>query len=211
MRSCVGAMDSVARAPPTEVITQVGGDREVHQPEGQGAVDELALVVAGDRDAVRRLLDESGPVVFGYVLARVGGVRSVADDLVQDTFLEAIRSAHTFRGDSLLTTWLCAIARRRIARHFEAERRAMGVDDEAALDVGEGVTAAAEDVVDQRDEVVRALGRLPVLHRQVLVRKYLDDLPVAEIATELGRSVVQVQSLLQRARVGLRRELEVVA
>ena len=205
-------MDSAVPAPPTEVITQVGGDHDVHHPDGQGAVDELALVVAGDRDAVRRLLDESGPVVFGYVLARVGGARSVADDLVQDTFLEAIRSAHTFRGDSLLTTWLCAIARRRIARHFEAERRAAGLDDDAVLDVGEGsVGVAAEEVVDQRDEVVRALGRLPVLHRQVLVRKYLDDLPVAEIAAELGRSVVQVQSLLQRARVGLRRELEVVA
>lgn len=65
--------------------------------EGSEAVAELARVVAGDRDAVRRLLDDSGPVVFGYVLARVGGVRAVADDLVQDTFLEAIRSAHTFR------------------------------------------------------------------------------------------------------------------
>ena len=208
-------MDSGSLAPPTEVMTRVGGDRDVAAAPDEGssdAVAELALVVAGDRDAVRRLLDESGPVVFGYVLARVGGVRSVADDLVQDTFLEAIRSAHTFRGDSLLTTWLCAIARRRVARHFEAERRTMGVDDETSLDVG-GVADADDGVdgVDQRDEVVRALGRLPVLHRQVLVRKYLDDLPVAEIAAELGRSVVQVQSLLQRARVGLRRELEVVA
>jgi len=42
----------------------------------------------------------------------------------------------------------------------------------------------------------------------VLVLKYLDDLSVGEIATELGRSPVQVQSLLQRARDGLRRVLE---
>jgi RNA polymerase sigma-70 factor, ECF subfamily len=165
--------------------------------------------VAGDAAAVRRLLDESGPVVYGYVLARVG-TRSVADDVVQDTFLEAIRSAHTFRGDSLLTTWLCAIARRRVARHFEAERRALVDGGEDGLDV---LTGPDDDVdeVDRRDEVVRALGRLPVLHRQVLVRKYLDDCPVAEIATELGRTTVQVQSLLQRARVGLRRQLEVSA
>ncbi len=207
-----GAMDSVAPAPPTEVIAQVGGDRGAVGDAGGGdaeAVAELARVVAGDADAVRRFLDESGPVVFGYVLARVGGVRSVADDLVQDTFLEAIRSAHTFRGESLVTTWLCAIARRRVARHFEAERRAFGVDDAGVLDVGD--TGVAEDAVDQRDEVVRALGRLPVLHRQVLVRKYLDDCPVVEIAAELGRTPVQVQSMLQRARQGLRRELEVIA
>lgn len=202
-------MDLGATTPRSGVIVRVGGG-----VDGAEAVEELARVVAGDAGAVRRLLDESGPAVFGFVLARVGGVRAVADDLVQDTFLEAIRSAPTFRGDSMLTTWLCAIARRRVARHFEAERRALGLgaaadDEDVVLDVP--VAVVEVDVVDQRDEVVRALGRLPVLHRQVLVRKYLDDCPVAEIAAELGRSVVQVQSLLQRARVGLRRELEVVA
>ena len=195
-------MDSGRDAPPTDVI-EVG--IEVDQGD---EVAELARVVAGDRDAVRRLVDRSGPVVFGYVLARVGGVRAVADDLVQDTFLEAIRSAHTFRGESQLTTWLCAIARRRLARHFEAERRALGGaadDDDPTLDVVGG--AEAEREVDERDAVVRALGRLPVLHRQVLVRKYLDDCAVADIADELGRTPVQIQSLLQRARNGLRREL----
>ena len=202
-------MDFVVSAPPTEVIAPVGTEDGLGHPEAEALVAELGRVVAGDRDAVRRLLDDSGPVVFGYVLARVGGARSVADDIVQDTFLEAIRSAHTFRGESLLTTWLCAIARRRVARHFEAERRALGVDDETILDVADA--APGLESVDQRDEVVRALGRLPVLHRQVLVRKYLDDCPVADIAAELGRSPVQVQSLLQRARQGLRRELEVVA
>ena len=45
-------------------------------------------------------------------------------------------------------------------------------------------------------------------HRQVLVMKYLDELSVSQIADEMGRSPVQVQSLLQRARDGLRRALE---
>jgi RNA polymerase sigma-70 factor (ECF subfamily) len=181
---------------------------------GLVANDSLVRAAAGDAQAVRLLLDTAGPVVYGYVVARVGGRRSVADDLVQDTFLEAMRSAHTFRGESLVTTWLCAIARRRIARHFEAERRHAVADGELARETTPRRPGAVDDevaVVDQRDEVVRALGRLPVLHRQVLVRKYLDDCPVAEIAAELGRTTVQVQSLLQRARTGLRRELGATA
>jgi DNA-directed RNA polymerase specialized sigma24 family protein len=56
--------------------------------------------------------------------------------------------------------------------------------------------------------MIRALGKLPALHRHVLVLKYLDDRSVADIAAELKRPVVQVQSLLQRARTGLRRQLE---
>ena len=66
----------------------------------------------------------------------------------------------------------------------------------------------ARDEVERRDEIVRALGLLPAVHRQVLVMKYLDELSVSQIADELGRSPVQVQSLLQRARDGLRRALE---
>ena len=48
---------------------------------------------------------------------------------------------------------------------------------------------------------------MPAVHRQVLVLKYLDGRSVAEIAEAVGRSRVQVQSLLQRARDGLRSEL----
>lgn len=166
-------------------------------------VDLLVAAAAGEPDAVRALLDGCGSAVYGFVYARVGGDAAVADDLVQETFIEAMRSAHTFRGEAALRTWLCTIARRRVARHWEAERKA-----EVAR---AGLTLVGSDErtdVERRDEIVRALGRLPVVHRQVLVLKYLDDLTVEQIARELGRSPVQVQSLLQRARAGLRKVLE---
>ena len=168
---------------------------------GNPEVELLSEAATGRDDAVRRLVDDYGPTVFGFVLARVGGHRVVADDVVQDTFIEAMRSASTFRGDAALSTWLCAIARRRVARHYAAERRQ--ADREVVPPPDD-----AERLVDARDEVTRALGRLSALHRQVLVLKYLDELTVLEIASELDRTAVQIQSLLQRARVALRAELE---
>ncbi|HEV7888122.1 MAG TPA: sigma-70 family RNA polymerase sigma factor, partial [Acidimicrobiales bacterium] len=89
--------------------------------------------------------------------------------------------------------------------YYEAERRKEVVNSGLRLIDG-GPDEAVE--VDRRDEVVRALGHLPPLHRQVLVLKYLDERSVEDIAAELGRSRVQVQSLLQRARTGLRKTLE---
>lgn len=162
----------------------------------------LAAAAAGEPESVRALLDHAGPTVYGFIYARVGGRAEVAEDLTQETFIESVRSAHTFRGEAALRTWMCAIARRRIARYFEAERR-----NEIARS---GLVAINADIdpIEQRDEVIRALGQLSALHRQVLVLKYLEDMPVEAIARELGRSAVQVQSLLQRARAGLRRELE---
>jgi RNA polymerase sigma factor (sigma-70 family) len=102
-----------------------------------------------------------------------------------------------------LRTWLCAIAGRRIARYFEAERRDEVVRSGLSL-----IGAEPDASIEERDEIIRALGRLPALHRQVLVMKYLDDSTVEEIAAKLDRTRVQVQSLLQRARAGLRREIE---
>ena len=167
----------------------------------------LEAMAAGDADAVRRLIASAGPVVYGYLYARVGGDPTAAEDLLQETFLEAIKSAASFRGDSELSTWICAIARRRLARWYEGERRRAVV--ERGLVVVEGGGDDSGDLeVDDRDELIRAMGRLPALHRQVLVLKYLDGRSVAEIAIEIGRSRVQVQSLLQRSRDGLRREIE---
>lgn len=168
----------------------------------------LRAAATGDPAAVRRLLDEAGPVLYGYVFARVGGDEEAAADIVQDTFLEAMRSASSFRGDSAVTTWLCSIASRRLARHYEAERRQSEARRGLAA-VPDPDVVEESDLVAERDLVVRALGRLSVVHRQVLVMKYLDGRAVAEIASELDRTRVQVQSLLQRARDALRAELEV--
>ncbi len=167
----------------------------------------MRAVGLGEPAAVRRLVDEAGPIVFGFLFARVGGDEAVAADLLQETFLEAVRSASGFRGESSAATWVCAIARHRIARHFERERRQDIARHGLVLLHGEGEpTERAEGYldVDRRDQVVRALGTLTPLHRQVLVMKYLDNCSVEEIATDLGKTRVQVQSLLQRARSGLR-------
>jgi RNA polymerase sigma factor (sigma-70 family) len=166
--------------------------------------ERLGAAAKGDPAAVRWLLDEVAPVVHGFLYARLGGDRVVAEDLLQETLLAAVRAAESFRGEAAVSTWMCGIARHLVARHYESERRA---------EVTRSKLRAVEESDDReeellrREEVAQALGRLPVLHRQVLVLKYLDGLAVTEIAEEVGRSRVQVQSLLQRARDGLRREL----
>jgi RNA polymerase sigma-70 factor (ECF subfamily) len=170
----------------------------------------LVAAAAGDHDALRWLLDEVAPIVYGFVYARVGGDEAAAEDLLQETLMEAVKGASSFKGEASASTWMCAIARRRLGRYYESERRAevarrslRVVDD--ARDSDE--VAGTAELVERQDEVVRALGRLPALQRQVLVMKYLEDMPVQDIAAVVKRSRVQVQSLLQRGRDGLRREL----
>ncbi|HUC15986.1 MAG TPA: sigma-70 family RNA polymerase sigma factor [Acidimicrobiales bacterium] len=167
----------------------------------------LAAAAAGEHEALRWLLDDVAPVVYGFVFARVGGDEATAEDLLQETLLEAVRGAAAFRGESAVSTWLCAIARRRLARYYETERRAEVARGSLRLVDNHVAAGLGADLVERQDEVVRALGRLPALQRQVLVLKYLEELSVEDIAGQVSRSRVQVQSLLQRGREGLRRQL----
>ena len=195
-------------------VGQAGVAEEFDDPneasEARARASEAQLLIAaaaGEHEALRWLLDDVAPVVYGFLFARVGGDEATAEDLLQETLLEAVRGATAFRGESAVSTWLCAIARRRLARYYETERRAEVARGSLRLVDTHAAAGLGADLVERQDEVVRALGRLPALQRQVLVLKYLEDLSVEDIAEQVSRSRVQVQSLLQRGREGLRRQL----
>ena len=191
-------------------MTTASGAEGVGPGEKPAERELLRAAAGGDPSAVRWLLDDVAPVVYGFVFARVGADQAAAEDLLQETLLEAVRAAHNFRGDAAVSTWMCAIARRRLARYYESERRAEVARQSLRL-VRDGGSAGDDDgvgdLVQRQDEVVRALGCLPALQRQVLVLKYLEGMAVSDIAAQVNRSRVQVQSLLQRGRDGLRRQL----
>ena len=185
-----GAIDYSAMAAPIGV-----GDVPAKLVGARDEVEILRAVAAGEAAATRILLDVHMPTVYGFIFGRLGGRSAASDDVIQETLMEACRSAHTFRGDASLATWLCAIARRRIARYFEAERK--------SEEAGRFLTAVPSDLegdADRRDHVTRALRQLSPSHRQALVFKYLDDMTVEQIAEQMDKSRVEVQSLLQRAR-----------
>ncbi|MEM9825301.1 MAG: sigma-70 family RNA polymerase sigma factor [Planctomycetota bacterium] len=73
-------------------------------------------------DSPETWVDRFGDGLFRYALARVGR-HEIAEDLVQETFISAVRSQDRFRGDCARSTWLFAILRRRIADHFRSVAR----------------------------------------------------------------------------------------
>jgi len=158
-----------------------------------------------DERLFRPWYDEALPRVYGYVLARSAGVVSVAEEITQEAFVDAVRNRRRFDGRSDPVTWVTSIARHRLVDHYRrlarAERRLALVGAEQE-DAGDDVGAA-----ERRWDVARALRTLPPAQRAVLVFRYLDDLPVATIAARLGRSESATESLLARARAGMRREL----
>jgi len=152
------------------------------------------------RDRYRQTL----PYVYGYLLHRVGGDRAVAEDLTQETYLAAVQEMRRIDAVTALSApWLIGIARHKLVDHFRRvareERKLALVSDQAS----EGAGWQWPDM--PVDEILATLGSLPALQRAAIALRYLDDLPVPEVAGFLGRSVHATESLLARGRDRLRR------
>lgn len=171
-----------------------------------------SAIAAGDPDAARRLCEEYLPRLHGYILQRSGLDSEAAAEAAQETVLAALRSAQFFRGESGLYTWLCAIARRKVADHYRRRsRHPLSLDDLVADGLAVIDAEPLPEEVAEREETAAtvhlAVWSLPDDQREAVVRKYLDELSVAEIAAEFGRSEKAIESLLSRGRANLRKRL----
>jgi len=144
------------------------------------------------------------PQVYGYLLPRCGST-VLAEDLTAETFMAAVAAVKQDRVGAAEVTvaWLVGVARHKLADHWRrAAREQRGLAEVAVL------AAEADDPWDEHLDVQvahAALARLPGPQRAALTLRYLDGLPVAEVAGYLGRSVHATETLLVRARSALRR------
>jgi RNA polymerase sigma-70 factor (ECF subfamily) len=179
-------------------------------PAAAEVVDKLRHA---DPAAVEYLYDTYFDRIYAFVFRLVDRDQAAAEDVVQETFLAALRSQKSFRGDSSLYTWLCSIAYRKVAdlqrRSYREQRKRQvsldidGRDPEWLGRAGPSVPDVTESV-ENRDLIQKAMSELPADYRQVLILKYVEEMSVAEICRVMGRSPKSVEGLLTRARRALR-------
>lgn len=160
---------------------------------------DLAAVIADDI-AFRAWYDMTAPRVFAYLYSRTGST-SAAEELAQETFIEVVRSPRTFDGRSDALPWVIGIARHRLSRYFRRTK----LDDGRSSELVREVEIAGEDTrpwrtIEQRADVVGALGGLPKDQRAALMLRFVDGLSVKAVADTLGRSEDATESLIRRAR-----------
>ena len=149
-------------------------------------------------EAFDRLYTEHAAGLLGFLTYQTGD-RTLAEDIVADTFERVLTARSGWRGQSGEKTWLYAIAMNRLrdlARRRGAESRAV---ERAAADPAEGDELAA---VGERDLLQRALQTLSQQERAVVALRFGADLSLREIAEVLGERQSTVEGRLYR---GLRR------
>ncbi|MEU2052918.1 RNA polymerase sigma factor SigM [Streptomyces bungoensis] len=167
----------------------------------------LARHVEGDPDAFGEIVRRHRDRLWAVALRTLGD-REEAADAVQDALVSAYRAAHTFRGQSAVTTWLHRITvnacldRARKA----ASRKTAPVDDterlEQLLEPHESASAPAERN-DLHRQLLEALGTLPQEQRAALVLVDMQGYPVAEAARILEVPTGTVKSRCARGRARL--------
>ncbi|GHA98171.1 MULTISPECIES: RNA polymerase sigma factor SigM [Streptomyces] len=169
--------------------------------------DLLAQHVAGEPDAFGELVRRHRDRLWAVALRTLGD-REEAADAVQDALVSAFRAAHTFRGQSAVTTWLHRITvnacldRARKA----ASRKTAPVDDAERLDQLLEPHESAEAPAERQDlhrELLAALATLPAEQRAALVLVDMQAYPVAEAARVLDVPTGTVKSRCARGRARL--------
>ncbi len=152
------------------------------------------------------LYDTALPQVYGYLLARCDGT-AIAEDLTAETFLAVVDATRDDHPPTMSIPWVVGVARHKLVDHWRRKAR----DERRLRALAEDDIAPHEDQWEKQLDSVRAretLSRLGAHHRAALTLRYLDDLPVREVAALMERTVHATEALLVRARRAFRRAYE---
>lgn len=167
-----------------------------------------------------RWVEEHGDALYRYALLRVSNP-DLAGDLVQDTFLSALKGAANFRGGSTVRTWLIGILKHKIIDYYRRNQSEVLAADLSPTDDDDlgPVERASDRWSEAPSQLVeneefwgifnRCLSGLPEAHRRAFSLREFDGIPGEEICNILGVTPSNLWVILHRARAKLKKCLEI--
>jgi len=169
----------------------------------------VARAVLGDEEAFRALVHRfTRPLA--WFIQKLGVAPSSVEDVLQNTWLAAWQSLIRLQDGGKFTPWLYGIARNK-ARQF------MGSPRDKTTALNEETVVVEEN---DHDDIFRdlylphlsiALDRLSLIHREVLILRFLEDMAYEDISAVLAISLGTTKSRLHNAKQALRQQLEMIA
>jgi len=174
--------------------------------------EELALqAAAGSHSSFETLVFRYGSRLFLFLRSRIPTVQD-AEDLAQETFIKAYNNIHRYDSQWKFSTWLYTIASRSAIGFYRTHGRKSAVfveTTEASANYDSPDPSVANNPHDslQQTEDQEALWRtarsLKPEQYEALWLRYAEELPVRDIATVMGKSLIHTRVLLHRGRLTL--------
>jgi RNA polymerase sigma-70 factor (ECF subfamily) len=189
--------------PAWELVLLTGG-KSVPVPEPAASFD-LEACRRGDRPALEAVFRAHAPAI-ARVLARLVGPSADVEDLLQDTFANAIGAFPQFRGEASVKTWLHRIAIHVAHGHLRRprHRRETPLADEAVL----GATETCAEDQELARRLYQHLEAIDAAKRIALVLRVIEGYSVEEIAALTGASRAAVRSRIFWARRALMKRMK---
>lgn len=157
----------------------------------------VARVLKGDRQAYALLLEEYKSPIYNLAY-RMTGNREDADDLTQDTFIQAYQHLWRYDTSKKFFTWLYTLSLNLIRNHLRKKRKYNKSSEEvSALSLADKNPSAEERLIEDQ-EISSYLLRLEEDLRALLIMKYKQELSFEEIAEITGKSLSAVKMRVYR-------------
>lgn len=177
-------------------------------------IDLVQRAQSGNSDAVSTLFDEYKDIVYSIALRETRD-RTLADDIVQETFIEVILNIGKLENPAAFSSWLKAVAYHQCTRHYKKKET---IHEVAAVESEEGFSVfdtveeqnavyIPDEALDQKEFKATILGMindLPDVQRSALHMFYFEELPLKVIADVQGVSVNTANTRLNRGRLAMK-------
>jgi RNA polymerase sigma-70 factor (ECF subfamily) len=164
----------------------------------------------GKQDAFVLLYERYFPSVFVRVRFKVP--ESDVEDVTQEIFIAVLKSLNSFRGQSKFKTWIWTITNRKIANYYRSHKvGTTELDDYEELVMRSKLsnhTVSADRQQDDLAAIQHALGKLPQNYQDILLMRFVDEMPFNEIALKNRKSLEATKSLFRRSMSALTKKME---
>jgi RNA polymerase sigma-70 factor (ECF subfamily) len=183
----------------------------VHPEEGNGRSsisdqEVLKLASSGDGDAFSILYDRYVNRIYNYIYYRTGN-QFDAEDLTARVFHRALKHIGNYQDRGLpISAWLYRIAHNLVANWHRdnSRRKEVPLDESLRIQQNFDLPEKVLEQNEERDQLLVIIRQLPPERQQLLILKFVEHLPNAEIGRIMGRTEGAIKSLYHRTLISLR-------
>lgn len=148
------------------------------------------------------------PKIFAFFYVKTGN-KSIAEDLTQDVFYEALKGFHRYAGKSSINTWVFSIAKNRLKKFFRSKKYSKLLQERLAGEA-ESTPLPLEDLFilreDSRD-LIKCISKLDEKARDIVTFRIYGELSFKDIGELTGESELYARVTFHRAKMKLKKEM----
>jgi RNA polymerase sigma factor (sigma-70 family) len=159
---------------------------------------------------IEKIYSEIQPKFYAFFYIKTSN-QATAEDLTHDVFYEAMKSIHSFLGDSTIQTWLFSIAKNLLKKHYRSKKYKRNLEEHLSMDDRKQPMSPEELFMIKQENVtlIKRINELDVLQKEIVTLRIYGELSFKEIGELIGKSENYARVTFHRIKLRLQTEMRV--